>query len=85
MLRIIEETIPVQRIWLDTTESRETPRTGFAGESSAEIASVLLVLYKNMVMRKGYSPSLARERLLNTEPFNQHPDLVLALPDDPTT
>lgn len=85
MLRIIEETIPVQRIWLDTTESRETPRTGFAGESSAEIASVLSVLYKNLVLRKGCSPSLARERLLNTEPFNHHPDLVLALPDDPST
>lgn len=85
MLRIIEETVPVQRIWLDTTESRETPRTGFAGESSAEIAAVLLVLYKNMVLRKGCSPSLARERLLNTEPFNQHPDLVSALPDDPST
>ncbi len=83
MLRIIEETVPVQRIWLDTAESRETPRTGFAGAPSAEIASVLSVLYQNMVLRKGCSPALARERLLNTEPFNQHPNLVAALPDDP--
>ena len=83
MLRIIEETIPVQRIWLDTTECRETPRTGFAGEPAAEIASILSVLYSNMVLRKGCSPTLARERLLSTEPFNHHPDLVAALPDDP--
>ncbi|MFZ4699475.1 MAG: ATP-binding protein [Candidatus Methylumidiphilus sp.] len=83
MLRVIEETIPVQRIWLDTTESRETPRTGFAGEPTAEIASILSVLFNNMVLRKGYSPTLARERLLSTEPFNHHPDLVAALPDDP--
>jgi hypothetical protein len=84
MLRIVEETIPVQRIWLDTTEARETPRTGFAGEPPAEIAAVLAVLYRNMILRKGLTPALARERLLNTEPFNNHPDLVGALPDDPS-
>ena len=84
MLRIIEETIPVQRIWLDTTEAHETPRTGFAGESPVEIAEILNVLYKNMVLRKGCSPTLARERLLNTEPFNHYPDLVTALPEDPS-
>lgn len=32
MLRVIEETVPVQRIWLDTAENKETPRTGFEGE-----------------------------------------------------
>jgi hypothetical protein len=84
MLRIIEETIPVQRIWLDTTEARETPRTGFAGEPPAEIAAVLSVLYRNMVLRKGLSPAFARKRLLGSEPFNHHPDLVAALPDDPS-
>jgi len=85
MLRVIEETIPVQRIWLDTTEARETPRTGFAGEPSAEIVTILSVMYRNMVQRKGLSPALARERLLHTEPFNNHPELVLALPDAPAT
>ena len=83
MLRVVEETIPVQRIWLDTTEARETPRTGFAGESPAEVAAVLSVVYRNMVVRKGLAPALARERLLRTEPFNNHPELVAALPDEP--
>jgi hypothetical protein len=82
MLRVIEETIPVQRIWLDTTEARETPRTGFAGEPSEEIVPVLSVMYRNMVLRKGMSPARAREQLLRTEPFNCHPDLVAALPDE---
>lgn len=84
MLRIIEETIPVQRIWLDTTEARETPRTGFAGEPSGEILPVLTVMYRNMVLRKEMSPSRARKQLLHTEPFNAHPDLVAALPDELT-
>lgn len=82
MLRILEETIPVQRIWLDTTEATETPRTGFASEPQAEVEAVLFVVYRNMVVRKGVSPALARERLLNTEPFNNHPELVAALPDE---
>ncbi len=85
MLRVIEETIPVQRIWLDTTEARETPRTGFASEPSTEIVTILSVMYKNMVQRRGLSPALARERLLHTEPFNNYPELVLALPDAPAT
>jgi hypothetical protein len=83
MLRVIEETVPVQRIWLDTTEGRETPRTNFAGEPPSEVLTVLMVMYRNLVLRKGMSPALAREHLLHTEPFNNHPDFVAALPDDP--
>jgi hypothetical protein len=83
MLRVIEETVPVQRIWLDTTEARETPRTGFAGEPRTEVLSVLMVMYRNLVLHKGISPHLARDQLLHTEPFNNHPDIVAALPDDP--
>lgn len=82
MLRVIEETVPVQRIWLDTTEGHETPRTGFGGEPPSEVRAVLMVMYRNLVDRKGMSPLLAREQLLHTEPFNNYPDLVLNLPDD---
>lgn len=81
MLRVIEETIPVQRIWLDTTEARETPRTGFSGESPAAILEVLRVLYRNFVTKKGMSPEMARDRLRTTEPFNLHPQLVDQLQD----
>ncbi len=81
MLRVIEETVPVQRIWLDTTEGRETPRTGFAGESPAEVREILEVMYRNLVSRKGLDAPRARELLLHTEPFHNYPDLVASLPD----
>lgn len=84
MLRVIEETVPVQRIWIDTAEQRETPRTGFAGEPPAAVMDVLAVMYRNMVLLKGMSSSMARSRLLLTEPFQNYPELVAALPDDPT-
>lgn len=82
MLRIIEETVPVQRIWLDTAESHETPLTGFNGTPSDEISAVLSVMYKNMIKRKGLSPTAAKESLLRTEPFNNYPDLVASLADE---
>jgi hypothetical protein len=84
MLRIIEATVPVQRIWLDTADAHEIPRTGFSGEPPAEVAGVLSIMYRNMVLRRGLSPVLARQQLLRTEPFHQFPDLVMALPDDPS-
>ncbi len=83
MLRVIEETVPVQRIWLDTTEGRETPRTGFSGDLPSEVQAVLMVVYRNLVLRKCVSPQLAREQLLHTEPFNNYPNIVAALPDNP--
>lgn len=83
MLRVIEETVPVQRIWLDTTEGRETPRTNFAGEPAAEVRAVLIVMYRNLVVRKGLSPELAREQLRHTDPFNNYPELIANLPDHP--
>lgn len=79
MLRVIEETVPVQRIWLDTAENRETPRTGFSGEPPDEVRSVANVMFRSMVDRKGMSVELAKESLLRTEPFDQYPDLISKL------
>ncbi len=81
MLRVIEETVPVQRIWIDTAENRDTPKTGFSGEATSEIISVLDVMYRNMVIHKGMSCELAKDRLLRTEPFHEYPELIAALPE----
>ncbi|MCK6680985.1 MAG: ATP-binding protein [Thermoanaerobaculia bacterium] len=78
MLRIIEETVPIQRIWLDTAEGKEVPRTGF-GTAPSEVTDVLRVMFHHMTRRQGLTPELARQRLLSTEPFHNYPDLVAAL------
>lgn len=82
MLRVLEETIPVQRIWLDTAESGEQPEGGFAGEPDSSLIEVLSVCYRNLVLRKGLSPDAARKQLLATEPFDLYPGLVNQLPDE---
>lgn len=79
LLRLVEETVPVQRIWLDTAEDKETPRTGFAGASQGEVLKTLEPLFEALVKFRGLSPKEARERLGRTPPFDRHLDLVSAL------
>lgn len=69
MLRVIEATVPVQRIWLDTAQGRDVPRTGFADEAPWEVVTVLRILFRNLVQKKGLSPQLAREQLIQRKSF----------------
>lgn len=74
MLRVIEETVPVQRIWLDTAENRDTPKTGFSGEPEAApegVLPILITIYKDMITRIGMAPESAVASLLSREPFNR--------------
>lgn len=79
MLRVVEETVPVQRIWLDTAENKETPRTGFEGEPNAAVIEVASVLFNDLIERKGLSVEEARKSMLRTEPFQNYPTLVAKL------
>lgn len=79
MLRVIEETVPVQRIWLDTAEHKETPRTGFEGEPNAAVIEVARVLFDDLIERKGLSIEAARKSISRTEPFQKYPALVAKL------
>lgn len=79
MLRVIEETVPIQRIWLDTVENKETPRTGFEGEPNAAVIEVASVLFNDLVERKGLSADEARKSMLKTEPFQKYPALIAKL------
>lgn len=79
LLRLIEETVPVQRIWLDTAEDKETPMTGFAGAPDDEVMETLNSMFDALVKFRGLSPSEARERLGRTPPFDRHLNLVSAL------
>ncbi|WP_429405485.1 ATP-binding protein [Paraburkholderia sp. GAS82] len=79
MLRVIEETVPVQRIWLDTAENKDTPKTQFLDQPPANVMEVLQVLFEDMVSRKGLTAESAKRLLSNMEPFHNYPSLVEAL------
>ncbi|MDO9520107.1 MAG: ATP-binding protein [Pseudohongiella sp.] len=79
LLRLIEETVPVQRIWLDTAEDKETPRTGFAGASNDEVMDTLLPMFEALVKFRGLSEIEARDRLGRTVPFDRYLGLISTL------
>lgn len=80
MLQLLEETVPVQRIWLDTAEDRETPLTGFDKRPDSDVLAPLNTMFAAL-LRRGFSPADARRRLARTEPFDRYPELVAALQD----
>lgn len=82
MLRVIEETVPVQRIWLDTAENKDTPRTGFDGEPNEAVTEVALVLFNDLITRQGLSREDARKSMAKTEPFQKYPTLISNLGRD---
>lgn len=79
MLRVVEESVPVQRIWLDTAENKETPRTGFSGEPPEAVVNVLNTLFADMIGRRGMAVDAAKRALLSTEPFQNYPELINGL------
>lgn len=79
MLRVIEESVPVQRIWLDTAENKETPRTSFEGEPNDAVIEIATVLFNDLIERKRMDVEDARKKLLRTEPFHKFPTLIAQL------
>lgn len=79
MLRLLEETMPVQRVWIDSVEKGEIHKGAFVGTPSSEIKAVLDVLYHHLVETVGFDRNSARSQLLKTEPFHNHPELIEAL------
>ena len=79
LLRLIEETVPVQRIWLDTAEQNERVTGNFETTPSAEIRETLTSLFEALVEYRNVDPADARQRLVRTPPFDQYPDFVANL------
>ncbi|MFL0690728.1 MAG: hypothetical protein ACJLUP_00890 [Agrobacterium tumefaciens] len=79
MLRLIEETVPVQRIWLDTAEDKETPRTGFTEAPEADVKDTLNSMFTALTKFRGFDPKEACDRLSRTPPFDRFPHLIAAL------
>jgi hypothetical protein len=79
MLRVIEETVPVQKIWLDTAAQKETPVTSFGSSSDEAVLKVIKTLFRNLVIRKGMDIEDAKSRLACTDPFQNFPHLIAQL------
>lgn len=75
LLRLLEETVPVEQIWLDTAEQAQDHAAPYSGVEfqviKADMRRVVEFLEKTGINRK-----TAIERLRSVEPFDRYPKLI---------
>ena len=69
MLRIIEETVPIEQIWLDAAEHPDDAAAPFHGTTSKARRSVLVTFYETIRRIRGTSHLETIELLQNCEEF----------------
>jgi hypothetical protein len=75
MLRLIEETVPVQKIWLDTAESPDEHAVPYEGYDESTILGDIRIAC-DFLEQSLASKDALRTYLLATEPFKRYPALV---------
>lgn len=75
-LRVVEDTVPVQRIWLNALESEGIDDRNSVAGDTREIASIARGMLKYLVEAVRLDRASAIERLGHTEPFQHHPELL---------
>jgi hypothetical protein len=79
-LRVVEETLPVQAIVMETREHPDGDREPFSGRER-EVEQMLREALEILV-EHGAKPADALAQLASMEPFDSHPQLVAALDEE---
>jgi hypothetical protein len=80
MLKLLEETVPIEQIWLDKADAPDDHGKPFEMVRDKEVVEVLTQVY--IALRKeGCSPTEARRRILSMDAFASYPELVATLAD----
>lgn len=83
LLRLIEETVPVQHITIDNSEKPDQQPTPFEGTAEPQIREVMNQMYRSL-RASGYGRVEARNRLRTHWPFELFPALLATLDEDET-
>ena len=75
ILRLIEEYVPVQQIWVDQAEGDESHSQPFESAAEQEIVELIRALYKAFI-NTGLTHQDALERLMATEAIGERFELV---------
>ena len=78
MLRLIEETIPLQHITIDNTEKPDRQPQPFEGSSPKQIREVIAQAYRSL-LESGHTTNEAKARLQTLWPFELFPALVATI------
>ena len=80
LIRLLEETVPVQQIWIDSATEPEKHSQPFEDTPSREVVAVMTEIYRAL-RKSGLAPQQARDRILTMEPFQHFETLVHTLSD----
>jgi hypothetical protein len=80
VLRLVEETVPISSIVMDSRDHPDSAKAPFEGRQ-AEVERMLRDAY-DAIVHHGGRPQDAVELLAVREPFDSHPELVAALAED---
>lgn len=74
--KLLENTVPVEKIWIDTVEQGELPATPFSGETREQIRALARDLLASLMRGRGLSEDEARAQLRRMAPFDQHSEII---------
>jgi hypothetical protein len=78
LIRILEETVPVEQIWLDTAEQKHDHAIPYDGVDTFILRADIRRAYQ-MLIDAGINPETVKQQLFNLEPFNRYPKLIREL------
>lgn len=78
LLEVIEETVPIQQIWLDTSEKPDSHMLPFEHKSKKEVRLIIYCAYEAL-RTKGLTPEEAKADLSRREEFSEYQDLIRSL------
>ncbi len=81
LLAVVEATVPVQRIWIDVSESADSTAPGAVPTLSTGESAALSSLYRHMRIDLELGADQARARLMALEPFSSYPEAIQQLPE----
>lgn len=79
VLRLLEETVPVQQIWLDTAEKSEMHSKPFSLAPQTEVEEMIKLTYKALTRTDKMTHEAAIQRLLQMEAFLDFKPQIMAL------
>jgi hypothetical protein len=78
LLRLLQETIPLQHISITSTEKPDSQPEPFQNAADGEIREAMAQLYQ-VFRSMGHSPDEARQSLCSHSPFDAFPHLIASL------
>jgi hypothetical protein len=77
---LLEETVPVQQIWIDNSTEPDKQLQPFDSTPTEEVIEVMFQIYSSL-RKSGMTQEEARNRILTVDPFQNFESLVKTLSD----